>query len=503
MLLPIRRPRRLRVDTTTVAAAVVGLLAVAISAIGSWIPSLWGDEAASLLSAERPLPTLLVEVRHVDAVHGTYYLFLHFWIELFGTSPFAIRFPSALAVGVCVAAVVLLGARMRSLRFGVAAGVICALLPRMSYVGEEARSYAMTAAVAAWLTLLLVTALSRHGRTGRIWAAYGILLGVGTYLFMYIALLAIAHGIVLLITARRRRVLVPFAIAAGSAALAAAPLIVMGALERRQIAFLAHRDMLAPQVVLVNTWFGSDWFAILGWVLVLGGIAVALVPWLRQRGGSARRPIDLLVVAWLVVPSAILIGTSPIVAGFTSRYLTLCAPAVALLMTMCLGFLATRWRPALALGTVVVAAAAILPWAAERGPYAQNNSDWAEISAHLQHVARPGDAVVFDEGVRPSRRPRLALRTYPISTPLRDPMLAAPFWRTDTWYDATTPIHDAVAEGRFAGITRIWVVEYATGAHVDHYGLAELEGIGFRPGRELAEHTSRIIELTRGAAPGE
>jgi len=503
VLLQIRRPRRLRVDAAVVAATIVGLVAVAISAIGSWIPSLWGDEAASLLSAERPLPTLLVEVRHVDAVHATYYLFLHFWIELFGTSPFAIRFPSAIAVGLCAAAVVLLGRRMRSLRFGVAAGVISAVLPRMAYVGEEARSYAMTTAVAAWLTLLLVLALSRHGRTRGLWIAYGVLLGVGTYLFMYTALLAVAHGIVLLITARRRRVLVPFLLAAGSAALAATPLVVMGALERRQIAFLAHRDMITPQVVLVNTWFESDWFAVLGWALVLGGIAVALVPWLRRRGGPARHPVDLLVVAWLVAPSAILIGTSPIVAGFTSRYLTFCTPAVVLLMTLALGFLAARWRPALAVGTAVVAAAAILPWAAERGPTSQNHSDWAEISAHLQQVARPGDAVVFDEGVRPSRRPRLALRTYPIATPLRDPMLAAPFWRTTTWYDATIPIHDAVAENRFAGITRIWVVEYATATHVDHYGLAELEGIGFRPGRELAEPTSRIVELTRSAAPGE
>ena len=94
-------PRRLGVW-----AAVVGVLAVAASAAGSWIPSLWGDEAASLMSATRPLGSLWHMLSYVDAVHGLYYLGLHGWIDVFGPSPFSIRFPSALAIGVCTTAVV-------------------------------------------------------------------------------------------------------------------------------------------------------------------------------------------------------------------------------------------------------------------------------------------------------------------------------------------------------------------------------------------------------------
>ena len=108
------------------------------------------------------------------------------------------------------------------------------------------------------------------------------------------------------------------------------PLIVAGVAERHQIAFLASRDELAPQSVLVSIWFGQPAFAVLGWLLALGGIAIAVVPWLRRRGGRVRHPVDLLVVAWFVVPSAILMGSSPLVAGFTARYLAFTAPAVAL-----------------------------------------------------------------------------------------------------------------------------------------------------------------------------
>ncbi len=499
MLQPIRGRPRLRVTVPALAATVVGLVAVAASAVGSWVPSLRGDEAASLLSAERPLPTLWNEVVHVDAVHAAYYLFLHGWIQLFGTSALAVRFPSALAVGACAAAVVLIGRRMRSLPVGIAAGVICAVLPRIAYIGEEARSYAFSAAIAASVTALLILALSRHGRSRGLWIAYGILLAVGVYVFLYLALLAVAHGIVLLIAARHRRVLIPWGIATGSAAIAVLPIVVAGALEKRQIAFLAHRSEVTPESVLVSTWFGQVPFAVLGWVLLAAGLAIALIPWLRPRGRAGRRPIDLLVTAWFLVPAAVLIGTSPVVAGFTPRYLALCSPAVALLMAFPLARLATRWRPALAVGTAVVVAVGAVPWAAERGPYAKNESDWAVVSAELQRVAGPGDAVVFDEAARPSRRPRLALRMYPIAVTLRDPTLETPYWRTNTWHDETITVAQAAARGRFDGVERVWAVEYATPAKTDHDGIADLERLGFRPGARLSTHRSRILEFTRTA----
>jgi mannosyltransferase len=493
----VRRKPRLRVSTETSAAIVVALIAVSIQAIGSWVPSLWGDEAASLLSAERSLPSLLTEIRHVDAVHATYYLFLHGWIQLFGTSPFAIRFPSALAVGACSAAVVLIGTRMRSLPVGIAAGVICAVVPRMTYVGEEARSYAFSTAIAAWLTLLLIIALSRHGRVRGLWIAYGILLAVGVYVFLYLGLVAVAHGVVLLLAARRRRVLVPWLIATGSAAIAASPVAVMAFLERNQIAYLAHRTEVTVDSVFVTIWFGQVPFAALGWALTAAGLAIALIPWIRRRS-STRRPIDLLVSACFVIPSIVLIGTSPLVDGFTARYLAFCTPAVALLMAIPLALLAARWRPALVIGTAAIAVVAAGPWLAQRGPYAMNNSDWSMISADIARVAQPGDAVVFDESVRPSRRTRLALRTYPVALSLKDPTLAKPFWRTSTWHDEALRIPAAAAAGRFAGVQRVWMIEYAIGNRVDSYGISDLERLGYRSGQILRTHRSRIIEFTTG-----
>jgi hypothetical protein len=89
------------------AGVSLGFFGFLVSFIGIGNPSLWGDEAASILSAERPLPSLFRMLGNVDAVHGTYYLFLHFWIRVFRTSELSVRklawvgYGVGLAIGLC------------------------------------------------------------------------------------------------------------------------------------------------------------------------------------------------------------------------------------------------------------------------------------------------------------------------------------------------------------------------------------------------------------------
>ena len=101
---------------------LLGIVGTAVASIGSWIPSYWGDEAASVMSAERSLPSLFRMLGHVDAVHGTYYVFLHFWIGAFGASEFSTRFPSAIAAGLLVAGTFVLGQRLARRSVGIEIG---------------------------------------------------------------------------------------------------------------------------------------------------------------------------------------------------------------------------------------------------------------------------------------------------------------------------------------------------------------------------------------------
>ena len=504
--------RRLGAHRGVVAAIGLGILAVAVSASGSGTASLWGDEAASLLSAQRPLGSLLMMVQHVDAVHGLYYLALHVWIGVAGTSPFALRFPSAVAIGLAVAGVVLLGQRLRGLRFGILAGVIAAVLPRLTDVGSEARSYAFTAAIAVALTLLLTIQLQAAAPRRRLWVAYGVLLAVGTLLFLWVALVAAAHLVVVLVA--RRPLLRDVIVAVGAAMAAASPVLLLAFLERDQIAYLGTRQAFDATAILVTPWFENPGVALAVWPLVALGAGLAVREWVRGRQGrpdrsasDERAAVVLLPLAWMLVPIVVLLASSAVLAVFTPRYLAMCAPAVALLAAAPLDALIGRSLRTRRIGPGALAVVALLGvlaliapvWSAQRTPYAKNSSDWAAISAEMSVLARPGDAVAFDDTVRPSRRTRLALRTYPAGfVGLRDITLKAPFTASTTWYDQTYTLDEARELGRLDGVTRVWVVEYALPGTVDDADVASLKMAGFHQASSVRLHRSAILEFVRG-----
>lgn len=513
------------------------LFATLVALLGSWIPSLWEDEAASLLSASRPLGSLFLMLGHIDAVHGAYYLGLHGWIDVFGGSPFSIRFPSAVAVGLCAAAVVLLVRRLGSTRTAILAGMVCAFLPRLTYAGEEARSYAFSAAIAAWLTVLLIELLSRSRPdpagpnraqpTRMRWVAYAALLALGIYCFLYVGLIVAAHAAIVLWKRPGKGFVRTWALAAAVGLAAAVPIGVWAFRERSQIAYLATRPQVTPDSILVGLWFGYSAAAVIAWALIAAAVGAAAAAAIvrRRRAGelptrsqqpiqqpiqqSAPQPqlpsLELIAACWLFIPAVLLIVPGAFMAAFTPRYLTLCAPATAILIACGIARLAalkrlpTRRRTlAAVIATAVVLAAMVPAYLVQRGPYAKNNSDWAEISAVVGAHATPGDAVLFDHSVPQSRRPELALHTYPADfSGLNDVLLETPYTRNTSWADTMYSVPQAVALGRFAGVRRVWLVEYATPTHADTWGLAELRALDFATVAHYRTFRSAIIELSR------
>src|ERR1700712_4650891 len=89
----VGRARRSR----ALAPSAVGAFGLIFTGIFAWIPSLWYDEAATVSAATRPLSQLFTMLQHVDAVHGLYYLVMHFWFDAVGYSPFTLRLPSTFA----------------------------------------------------------------------------------------------------------------------------------------------------------------------------------------------------------------------------------------------------------------------------------------------------------------------------------------------------------------------------------------------------------------------
>ena len=407
--MPPRRPR------SWVDPLWLGILATVVAAIGSWIPSKWNDEAATQTAALRTLPHLWQMMQHIDAVHGTYYFVMHFWIQAFGTSNFALRAPSMIAVGVACAGVAVLGYKLGGRRVAIAAGLVFLLLPRVTWMGIEARSVALTAAVAVWLTILLVRAIER--RAIGWWAFYAGLAAVGVLLNLYIALLVIAHGVTLVLArnrlARPRRLLVGWGISAAAAALLSFPIDRLSLTQTGQLPFGPLTLTGTLNTLLFAQYFSgatptvgrgvpvpptSLWaaavlaVAALGWILI-----VAPVIWRRFRPVAPRRmalsALDILL-PWVVLPTTLVILYSlvahPIYSG---RYFAFTTPAVALLMGSTIARLRVPWMRVAALATLAVL---VLPiYISQRGPTAKNGTDWQQAAAIIQARAKPGQDIYY------------------------------------------------------------------------------------------------------------
>ena len=476
----------------------LGFAGFLVAAAGSWIPSLWGDEAASVMSAQRPLSSLFVMLTHVDAVHGTYYLFLHFWVALFGASPFVVRLPPAIAVGFAVAGIVYIVDRLGTRRLAICAGIVCCVIPRVTYMGEETRIYAFTAAYAAWATWVLIRLVMDRGASRMWWVAYGALMAFGTYTFLPFAAFLLVHALTI-VSAKVPRAFVERWLGTTAIVIAVStPLIFVGFLQRGQIGYLAAQENITFDSMTVGLWFWTPTFAVVGWSLILVGLGAAV--WRLRRGG--RKPgLSLALVAflWMVGPGLIFAIASIARNDFTSRYLSYSAPAAAILMALGIQTLARGGLKRMIGLAVVVILFAVPIYLSQRTPYAKNGSDWAELSATIGSLASAGDAIVFDDGATPSRRPRLALHTYPVGfAGLNDVTLKTPYQQSSLWYDRTFTVPVAAQLGRFANIRRVWLVEYVDSGKPDTYGIASLKGLGYHVQATYSTRSTRIIELVAG-----
>ena len=413
---------------------VLGAGAAALSAVGSWHVSVWYDEAATVTAGTRSWSDLLHLVQQTNAVQGVFYAFAHLWFDVAGTSPLALRLPSALSVGVAAAGTAWLAARALPRRSAVAAGVVVALLPRVTWAGVEGRPFAPALALAVVLTVVLVVALERRQR--RWWALYALAAALSVGVFVYTALLVVVHGLVLWGTRRTPwRERLRWLAASAAAAVAASPVVLvssgqtsqLGIDERPSLAWVARR-------LLVNEFFlgttpapvaegvraaagtaqaGTQLWQVAGVLLAVAGWAAAVVGLLRWRravtagtratAGAAGTPgagaspgqLLALVVLWLALPAAVVCGWSVLVSPvYGPRYLVFCAPALAVLVGHGLAQLpARRWWSAV---VVVLLVALVVPvYASQRTAYAKSAGDWSGVAAAVAAGAEPGDGVYF------------------------------------------------------------------------------------------------------------
>lgn len=342
----------------------------------SW-SSLWADELATwgfvATAWDRAVPVL----GDIDAVIAPYYLLMYGWAEVFGTSEFALRLPSALAMTGAAGLTAALGTRLAGPRTGLLAGLVFAVIPTTSRYAQEARPYALAVFAAVLATFVLVRVVERPRISGYVCYALSLwLLGLSHVVAL---LLLAAHGLVVL--AMRPKAAGRWAAMAIVGVLPAAPFLWFGSQQKNQISWIPPAD-LARVALLPETLFG---FAILGGaVLALGLTSI----------GLARR--EIVVSAWALVPTIGLFVAAQVTPLWLPRYLLFTIPAWALLAALSLGR-TTLFRAVAAMAVLAIVA---LPTHLDVRQSDGHGQATRALANTLVANTQPGDGLVYGPNSR-------------------------------------------------------------------------------------------------------
>jgi mannosyltransferase len=490
---------------------IVAVLAATVSLVGAGRPSFWYDEAATIsASYSRSLSQLWQMLGNVDAVEGLYYVLMHGWFKIFPPTEFWSRVPSGLAIGGAAAGVVVLGKQFSSRTVALASGVVCAILPRATWAGIEARPYALSMMAAVWLTVLLIYAARRDN--GWVWLSYGIVLAMSILLNVYLVLMSPVHVVFICLFRRSRTVVTRFALTSAVTGCALAPFVIAAIGQAHQISWVAPIGHRTIEDVAIQQYFErSPPFTIVSALVV----ATAIVLWLFTSARLPERDGQLLILAigWLVLPTASIVTWSALVHPiYTPRYLAFTAPAMALIVGVCIGALAVRpWAAPAIVSLLAIAAAPNYVWA-QRNQYAKYGMDYSQVADVITAKAAPGDCLLVNDTV-----------TF-MPAPMRPLMAARPdayrklidltLWQraTDRRDVFDTNLIPEVVAKPLGHCRVVWIITQADKTRPDHEQAAQLppgerfgatpafavpHGLGFRLVERWQFNLVQVIKATR------
>ncbi|MEJ3743960.1 glycosyltransferase family 39 protein [Actinomycetes bacterium KLBMP 9797] len=416
-------------------ALVPAAATLTITGFGMTSTQLWRDEMATWSAATRSPGELFDLVRNIDAVSGAYYLFMHYWIAVFGDSALALRLPSVLCMTGAAALVGMIGKRLFEAPVGLLAGLLFAIIPGISRYGQEARSYAFATFFAVLATYLLIRALEAPSWLR--WIGYAAAV-TATGLSHLIAVTVVAgHAIFALLPWRRASWY--WLASVGAAGLLLLPLAIEGSTQHSQqlewVATPSVGDLLTvPRLVFRSA--------------LLAGITIGLA----ALGWAAHARRGAALAACAALPVIILWSAGQATQVWVPRYLTFTLPFLCVLGGAALA--TTRLRGALVVLAAFLAISGPDQRAIRESRDARGPLDYAAAADIVEGRQQPGDTIVYaprggwrfldtgmDYHLRDGPRPRDVL--------LRQSRTeSGSLWATDC---------DRPAEC-LAGVERVWVV---------------------------------------------
>ena len=360
----------------------------------------------------------------------------------------------------------MLSKQFSSRTVAVTSGILCAILPRTTWAGIEARPYALSMMAAVWLTVLLVYA-ARRGSSW-VWLSYGVVLAVSILLDVYLLLLLLAHVVFICVFHRKRSVLVPFAVTAVLTGSVVTPFVIAAMGQVHQISWISPIGFRTLEDVAVQQYFErSTPFAALSALVAMTAVALWLFTSAQFKKGD--RQLLSLSIAWLAIPTALIVLWSatahPV---YTPRYLCFTSPAMSMVLGVCVGALAVRrWIAAGLVGLFALAAAPNY-LLVQRSPYAKYGMDYSQVADLVTAKAAPGDCLLVNDTVSfmpAPMRPLLAARPDAYRT-LADLSLWQRATDRNTVFD-TNLIPEATA-GPLSDCHVVWIITQADKSQPAH-----------------------------------
>ena len=404
-----RSPAPLLVRAIAVVIGLVTALAVALRFTGP--RGLWLDEALTVSIARLPIPRLFEALRHDGSPPG-YYVLLHYWMGIFGTSTHAVRALAAVISAATLPVAWRLGRAIGGRWTAAVLVVVLACNPFALRYGTENRMYSLVMLLATVAALALVRSLQRP----TVWRLFGLGLACGLLLLThYWALYLVgALGAMLLVFSIRGPVrsqarLALVAVAGGG--LLFVPWVPSFLFQAQHTGTPWSTPPSASMIVQAFGAF-AGWDQLTGIavfvfylsaIVVLGGAVVVMTVPSAQgiaRSLGWRRPVPGSRWAGPVAATffmAMILGLAGGLlsgAAFAYRYASIVLPLIALLVA--LGVIAiSRSRAGAVVAASVLLGIAMFGTTAGASEIAAQRTEANLVAASIVRDAHPGDLIAY------------------------------------------------------------------------------------------------------------
>jgi len=362
-----------------------------ISFLGS--KSLWLDEGQSAHVAMLRLHSLLEVLTHGQMNMSLYYLMLHLWISIAGSTEFILRLPSAVIDVVTVPLLYLLGAELENRQAGLLAAFLLSINATSIHYAQTARSYSMLVALVTLGSVFFIRSLKRDSPFNP--TGYVVSGSAGIYAHLFGIWALPAQWLSLFLFRPSRKVAIRLTLCMLTTATLGAPAFYFAVSGDHGNVDWIPRTNIHSVVNLFFFYCGAFAFnesATVQMLLLLGLYLAGFTAAVRLSPRSDKSALGYLVLS-ITVPIVLTILVSLVKPIFLYRYLLPGLPAFALLAAI--GF--QRMRPALAI--VLVLAVSLLSLGEDYAYYtAPSSQDWRSAVAFIATHSQPGDELVMFPG---------------------------------------------------------------------------------------------------------